>query len=294
MNEPSLIFNKTRIAPTPSGFIHLGNVLSFAVTAALAGQTNAKILLRIDDLDRERVQEKYVQDIFDTLDFMELPWHEGPRDVNEYKISYSQTHRMAMYREALQQLAAEGDVFACDCSRSTLNAAGQNYQDACLHKGLPLDATGVNWRLRNVPANALTVNTLTNGVAKIDLPGNMRHFVVRKKDGFPAYQLTSLLDDIYFGTNLVVRGDDLWPSTLAQLYLATILNHTGFLETTFHHHRLLAAPGGQKLSKSAGATAVRYLRQQGKKRADVYAEIARMAGIKEQVSNWAELAAYLL
>src|SRR5579872_3698555 len=67
-------FSKTRLAPTPSGFLHLGNVLSFAITAAIAAKTGAKILLRIDDLDRDRVNRDYVQDIFDTLNFLEIPW----------------------------------------------------------------------------------------------------------------------------------------------------------------------------------------------------------------------------
>jgi glutamyl/glutaminyl-tRNA synthetase len=108
-------FNRTRLAPTPSGFLHLGNILSFAITAALAEKTGAKILLRIDDLDRERVNKLYVQDIFDTLNFLEIPWDEGPRDAKEFEQTHSQMQRMAMYREALRQLADEGKVFACTC-----------------------------------------------------------------------------------------------------------------------------------------------------------------------------------
>jgi glutamyl/glutaminyl-tRNA synthetase len=80
-------FNKTRIAPTPSGYLHLGNVLSFAVTALLAKESGAKILLRIDDLDQARVNKRYLQDIFDTLNFLEIPWHEGPRNLEEFEDS---------------------------------------------------------------------------------------------------------------------------------------------------------------------------------------------------------------
>ena len=100
-------YNKTRIAPTPSGFLHLGNVLSFGITAALARKHGAKILLRIDDLDRTRINKQYVQDIFDTLNFLEIPWDEGPRNIKEYEDSYSQLHRMGVYQEALEQLADE-------------------------------------------------------------------------------------------------------------------------------------------------------------------------------------------
>src|ERR1700755_812419 len=117
MDEGIKHFKKTRIAPTPSGFLHLGNAYSFALTAALAEKYGAKILLRIDDLDRERVQKEYVQDIFDTLNFLELPWDEGPRNVMELERDWSQIHRMGLYKEALDLLREEGDLFACNCSR---------------------------------------------------------------------------------------------------------------------------------------------------------------------------------
>ena len=117
MNEVP-VFNKTRLAPTPSGYLHLGNIYSFAVTAALARKTQAKILLRIDDADRERTNKLYVQDIFDTLDFLGIPWDEGPKNTKEYEQEYSQVHRMGIYTKALQQLRESGMLFACTCSRA--------------------------------------------------------------------------------------------------------------------------------------------------------------------------------
>ncbi len=95
----ALAFKKTRIAPTPSGFLHLGNVLSFSITAALARKTGAAILLRIDDLDRGRVTTPYVQDIFDTLNYLGIPWDEGPRNYEEYQWEYSQVYRLDSYRK---------------------------------------------------------------------------------------------------------------------------------------------------------------------------------------------------
>jgi glutamyl/glutaminyl-tRNA synthetase len=137
-------YNKTRIAPTPSGFLHLGNVLSFAITATLARKNNAKIFLRIDDLDRARANKLYIQDIFDTLNFLEIPWDEGPRDVKEFEDCYSQLHRMAMYREQLQQLRDKRLIFACTCSRSQLQ--NTHFCD-CLHRQIPLETENVSWRL---------------------------------------------------------------------------------------------------------------------------------------------------
>lgn len=87
-------FNLTRIAPTPSGFLHLGNAFSFLKTKALAQKHNAKILLRIDDLDRERYRPEYVQDIFDTLDFLEIKIDLGPKNLQEFESEWSQVLRM--------------------------------------------------------------------------------------------------------------------------------------------------------------------------------------------------------
>lgn len=288
MNYPE--FKKTRIAPTPSGFLHLGNILSFAITASLAAKANAKILLRIDDADRERTNKVYVQDIFDTLDFMWIPWHEGPRNMQEYEREYSQLHRMDIYRDALQQLKESGTLFACTCSRADvlrLNAESI-YTGTCLHKGLPLDTPNAGWRINTDLAKELTMMTL-QGEVKTTLPRSMQYFMARKRDGFPAYQLTSLVDDMYFGIDLIVRGEDLWPSTLAQLYIASVVNNQSFLNTTFYHHQLMTDKAGHKLSKSEGATSVYYLRKDGKTPADIYIMIAAMMGVDVTPRSWEDL-----
>jgi glutamyl/glutaminyl-tRNA synthetase len=255
-----------RIAPTPSGFLHLGNVFSFAITAAMARRSSAEILLRIDDLDRERVQREYVEDIFDTLRFMEIPWDRGPRGFEEFEREYSQVHRLPMYRAALERLREAGVVFACDCSRAEVLRASKDggYPGMCRGKGLSLDAGEISWRLRTAAGAG-------------DLPAEMRDFVVRKKDGFPAYQLSSVVDDLYYGVDLIVRGQDLWASTQAQLYLSYALDAAAFRDIRFYHHRLLVTGAGEKLSKSAGATSIRYLRQQGLTAGEIYALIAREA-----------------
>lgn len=270
-------FKKTRIAPTPSGFLHLGNILSFDITVRLAQKTGAGILLRIDDLDRERADKAYVEDIFDTLRFLDIPWNEGPKNFAEYETSYSQLHRMDMYKKALHELEEGGHVFACTCSRAEVlrNNPDGIYPGTCRDKALPLDTKNASWRLRT-SSQALSVKTLEETTIQTTLPAVMQDFVVRKKDGFPAYQLTSVLDDAYYGIDLIVRGEDLWPSTLAQLYLASVLRQEAFLNSTFYHHPLLEESPGKKLSKSAGATSIQYLRKQGKTAADIYAMIDDM------------------
>jgi glutamyl-tRNA synthetase len=279
-------FNKTRIAPTPSGYLHLGNVLSFAVTALLAKKSGAKVLLRIDDLDQPRVNKLYLQDIFETLNFLEIPWDEGPRNLNEFDTDYSQLHRMPMYRDALKQLTDEGLVFACTCPRSWLNAGNEC---VCFDKKIPLSSANTSWRLLTGTHTDINIKGYNGSIITAALPADMHNFVVKKKDGFPAYQLTSVIDDLFFGVDLIVRGGDLWPSTLAQHVLANALGKNSFADIAFYHHPLLTEDG-KKLSKSAGAVSIRYLRENGKSPAEIYTMIAGMLGIKDPVTNWEQLA----
>ncbi|GAA4469219.1 tRNA glutamyl-Q(34) synthetase GluQRS [Nemorincola caseinilytica] len=273
-------FGKTRIAPTPSGYLHIGNVLSFATTAALAGRTGAKILLRIDDMDRDRVEREYVQDIFDTLNFLEIPWHEGPRNYEEFEQEYSQVHRLPLYSAALQQLWEVGHVFACTCSRAQVlsHSKDGSYPGTCRHKGLPPDTKDACWRLRT-DVNAVVHMRTLQGIEEHPFPTLMADPVIRKKDGYPAYQLSSVVDDMHYGVDLVVRGMDLRPSTLVQLYLAKLLRAGSFLDTTFHHHGLVSGADGMKLSKSAGATSVRYLREQYGTREEVWRVIRQCGNV---------------
>lgn len=288
-------FKRTRIAPTPSGFLHLGNVLSFSISAALARQTGAKILLRIDDLDQPRVNRQYLQDIFDTLDFLEMPWDEGPADVKAFEDSYSQLHRMDSYREALKQLADTGMVFACTCTRRQLTADSNN-EDLCncWRSKTSLAVENVSWRLITDSNAQLKVKNYNGQTINAALPAGMHHFVVKRKDGLPSYQLTSVVDDLFYEVDLVIRGEDLWPSTLAQHQLAAALGQNKFCDISFYHHHLLTEFSGKKLSKSAGATSVRYLRESGKTPTDIYTLIAVMLGISQPVNNWQQLAGLII
>jgi glutamyl-tRNA synthetase len=282
LNHP-LQFKRTRIAPTPSGFLHLGNILSFAITIELARKTGAAVLLRIDDLDQERYQDDYVQDIFDTLDFLELPWDEGPRDLAEFRRQYSQVNRLPSYEEALDHLQASGNLFACTCPRSLLQTTGKDgiYPGTCIEQDYSLSSPQVNWRLYTRPTQEITVKTIDGTPITTTLPGPIHYLVVKKKDRMPSYQLASIIDDLYFDVDLVVRGKDLWHSTVAQLYLSQHLPINTFHQTTFYHHALLTDQDGKKLSKTAGATSVRYLKNQGKKKEEVYKLLAQLAGLPD-------------
>jgi glutamyl/glutaminyl-tRNA synthetase len=280
-------YKKTRLAPTPSGYLHLGNILSFSVTAAIARKTGARILLRIDDIDRERMQPAFVQDIFDTLQFLEIPWDEGPRDATGFEKEYSQLHRMEIYREALKRLEGNGELFACNCSRSQLNDES-SYPGVCRDKNISLDMEQVNWRLKTT-SRELKIKPVKGENFSSAFPKSMQDFIVRKKDGYPSYQLTSVMDDLHYGVDLIVRGQDLWESTLTQHYLAEQLNEGSFNEIAFYHHPLLLSMNGGKLSKSAGDTSIQYLRKEGKTSRDIFNMIGKTLGIAVPVNDWSEL-----
>jgi glutamyl-Q tRNA(Asp) synthetase len=262
-------FCKTRIAPTPSGYLHTGNALNFLLTAALAKRYHAKLLLRIDDLDRERYRTAYAEDIFATLRFLNIQWDEGPRGLADFEKAWSQQQRMKPYKEALQKLRAAGAVFACACSRKE---AGEC---RCRSKHFSLDAPNMSWRVITGD-EVFLVKSLDGQATTASLPHEMKNFVVRKKDGWPAYQLASVVDDLHFGIDFIVRGEDLWPSTLAQLYLAKQLGEEGFSTMRFYHHPLLKGAGGKKLSKSAGAASVKHWRESGKTKEALLAYIGEL------------------
>jgi len=268
------LINHTRIAPTPSGFLHVGNILSFAITSALAQKSNAKVLLRIDDLDQARVNEEYIQDVFDTLNFLEIPWDIGPKDVQDFRDNWSQTHRMELYHGALDKLCDKGLVFACICSRQQIK---NSEPCTCLEKHIPLHTENAAWRLIT-RKKELNIRSYNGELIRTALPAEMQNFIIRRRDGIPAYQLASVVDDLHYNIDLVVRGQDLWSSTIAQHELALALGESRFNQIRFYHHPLLTEASGQKLSKSAGSTSIKYLRENGKSPSDIYTMIERMVG----------------
>ena len=280
---------KTRITPTPSGFLHLGNVMSFLITASLAKHVGAKILLRIDDMDKERVKRRYIEDIFKTLEFLGIPWDEGPRNFKEYKAKYSQVHRMKHYQKALEQLRNSNKLFACDCSRRkiSLNSPSGGYPGTCENRKLPFEDKEANWRLitsdKMIPLNDISRPGFT-----IAVPALLNDFVVRRKDGLPAYQLTSVVDDMLDKVDFIVRGKDLMGSSAAQLFLSQMLPQNPLKDAVFFHHRLMSDANNRKMSKSSGANSIQHLIKTGTDKTTIYQTIGNFLGIEQHVSNFEE------
>jgi len=255
---------KTRLAPTPSGYLHAGNGAAFVLAWKLAREAGGKLLLRIDDLDAERVRPEYVADIFDTLHWLGVDWDEGPRNAAELQSTWSQHLRMARYGELVEQLREGGHLYACTCSRKDVQdrTGSGDYDGHCRHLGLPFDEGECAWRLKLPEAGTVSWRTWPAGKlheAALDMPDP----VIHQRNGRPSYQIASLADDVDFGIDLVVRGADLLDSTAIQLYVAKLIGLEAFGRTRFLHHPLVLDANGAKCSKSQGAGSLRAARMAG-------------------------------
>lgn len=273
---------RLRFAPTPSGYLHPGNALNFTLNWLVARHCGGNILLRIDDLDAERKRPEYVQDVFESLVWLGLDWDEGPgiydlqyatyvqehtniglrvsAACDDFEKNWSQHRRLPLYFSVLEKLRDTGLLFACRKSRRDLAPFAGMYPAEFRDQNLDLDDPDVAWRIQTPPG----------------FP--MPDFIVRRRDGLPAYQVASFADDIHFGMSHVIRGEDLEASTQAQRFLAECLGEKVFFSIQFLHHPLLTNEMGEKLSKSAGASSLRAMREQGEGPREVFRKTAALLG----------------
>jgi len=272
------MLGKTRIAPTPSGYLHQGNLFSFALTWLMARKEGLQILLRIDDMDRARYRSHYVEDIFRSLEALGIDYDEGPESIDEFEKNWSQENRRALYNEALTQLKETNQLFACTCSRKDILAHSpvNIYPGTCLHKKLNLEGEKRAWRWKN-HLNTIRVSAWEQKDFQQKLPPEMLYPVLKSKAGFPAYQLSSVIDDLHFGISHIVRGDDLRSSSLLQIALAQSQGWQNFTQIRFHHHPLKTIQN-QKLSKSQDAPA-----------AEVYTNPKALPKLLEDLSQYLHL-----
>ena len=239
----------TRYAPTPSGYLHAGNLANFTLTRDLAVHVGADIALRIDDADAARYRREYVDDIFKTLRAHGLEWQIGPRDTDDFESRWSQRHKTAAYRQALRDLMDATDTYACACSRAVQRAVPTGgCTGGCRALRLPLEPERTALRVV-VPADTC----IDVSGAMVDLSAEMGDFVVWRRDDLPAYQLVSVVEDRDLGTTHIVRGEDLLASSAAQIWLAPGLGAANVAHATYVHHALVLDAAGRKLSKSQTA-----------------------------------------
>ena len=231
-----------RLAPTPSGYLHLGNAVNFVLTWLLVRRAGGTLHLRIDDLDRARLRRPYLENIFRVIDWLGIDYDLGPAGPDDFLRHYSQLLHLPAYNAVLRRLAQRpGLLYATRRSRTSPA------------EPVPFDTPGAAWRAR-VPPTFYVAGPAA--AAQVPLAAVMPDFIVRKKDGVAAYQVASVVDDLRLGTTLIVRGLDLQPSTAAQLWLAEQLPETQAFNPRrirFDHHPLLTDLNGHKLSKSTQA-----------------------------------------
>jgi glutamyl-tRNA synthetase len=272
----------------------LGNAFSFLLTTLIARKENGSILLRIDDIDSERTKPEYLQDIFESLEWLGIEWQEGPTGPDDFEENWSQHRRLDLYNSMLTQLRKQQLLFACNCSRKKLESFKTHaYPGICESLNLPKDASDTAWRLKVNSEESITFQDQILGSVTFPLGQETGSFIVRKKDALPSYQLVSLADDTHFRINCVVRGEDLLPSTAMQLFMADKLHLEGFRQVGFYHHKLQRDESGQKLSKSAGSVSLQYMRKRGFDAAEVYTLFAEqfLNHSNERVTTLSELEA---
>jgi glutamyl-tRNA synthetase len=263
---------RCRIAPAPTGYMHVGNARTALYNWLYARHHGGAFILRIEDTDRKRSTEEAIGIVTDSLRWLDIPWDEGPEVGGDYG-PYRQTERMALYEEATDRFLKEGRAYFCYCTPEEL----EDRRRAALKRG---ETPGYDGRCRNLTAaerrafeaesrpravrfamtgKDITVHDLIRGDSHF--PANdLRDFVIIRSDGTPTYLLAAAVDDVLMKMTHVIRGEDLLPSTPRQL---EIIRAMGAEPPAYAHLPLIVGPDRQPLSKRHGSVAVEWFREQG-------------------------------
>jgi glutamyl-tRNA synthetase len=269
-----------RLAPSPTGLLHLGHARSFLLAWWSARAAGGRVVLRLEDLDRARARPELVATCLADLRWLGLDWDGEP---------LVQSADPAPYERALTRLLADGRAYACVCSRAEVAAAGAphaedgelRYPGTCRGRFPDLAAAraasgrpaGV--RLA-VPGGELVVEDALRGGVAFDVQAEVGDFLLVRRDGVPAYQLAVVVDDARQGVTEVVRGDDLLPSAARQAWLQRLL---GLPTPRQAHVPLVVGPDSLRLAKRRGALALAELRAEGVDPARVLAWAAEGLGL---------------
>ena len=246
----------TRVAPAPTGYLHLGHVASALAVWGVAHAFSGRVLLRIEDHDRTRSRPEYETALLEDLAWLGFVPDEAP---------VRQRERGARYAEALDTLVEKGLVYACACSRKSIEALGGaeaaevRYPGTCRGRGID----GGRERARRVRLDDVTVGFVDLRLGTVEQTPSLQCGDVLVKDrlGQWTYQFAVTVDDFDQGIDLVIRGEDLLESTGRQIQLSRLLGRETPPE--FLHHPLIVQQDGRKLSKSNRDTGIRDLRASG-------------------------------
>lgn len=273
-----------RFAPSPTGYIHLGNVWTAFLAWLQVRQQKGTLILRIEDIDEQRSKPEYTQALLEDLAWLGLDWDEGPGKGGPYG-PYIQQERYSLYEKALQELQAKHLLYPCYCSRARLQAIGAPhegehhlYDGHCY--GMPEEQRRQmdrkpSWRV-HVPHVSVSFTDGSYGPFSDYLPRVCGDFVVRRADGLYAYQLAVAVDDGSMGITHVLRGRDLLSSTAQQIWLMEVL---GYTPPSYTHVPMLTDASGNRLSKRQQGITVRSLRDRGVQADAILSALALAGGL---------------
>ncbi|MBC8095845.1 MAG: tRNA glutamyl-Q(34) synthetase GluQRS [Akkermansiaceae bacterium] len=259
-----------RIAPSPTGYLHLGHARTFWIAQQRAQAAGGTIVLRNDDLDSTRYKMEFVDAMLEDLKWFGFQWQEGPYIGGPFG-PYNQSERMNFYRGALEQLEADGFIYRCTCSRKDIRTAATAphaaddedpiYPGTCRDKvdtSHRNPGSRFNWRFRVPDGETILFVDGNAGPQPFVAGKDFGDFVVWRQDDVPAYQLACVVDDASMRITEVVRGADLLLSTARQLLLYRALHLPA---PDFFHCALMKDENGIRLAKRHDALSLRTLRQ---------------------------------
>jgi glutamyl-tRNA synthetase len=269
-----------RLAPSPTGLLHLGHARTFWVAQERARANGGTLVLRNEDIDSTRFKLEFIPQMIEDLRWFGFEWQEGP-DCGGAFGPYSQSERRPFYAAALEKLRERGFIYPCTCSRKDIRDAasapnagddeGPIYPGTCRNKNLstlnsdksragPQLSTRFSWRFRVPDGETISFTDGNCGEQKFVAGKDFGDFVVWRHDDVPAYQLVCVVDDAAMGITEVVRGADLLLSTARQILLYRAL---GLTPPAFYHCALMLDEKGKRLAKRHDALSLRTLRERG-------------------------------
>jgi glutamyl-tRNA synthetase len=264
-----------RIAPSPTGYLHLGHARTFWTAYTRAREAGGALVFRNDDLDPQRSRPEFTTAMFEDLRWLGIEWQEGP-DVGGPYAPYVQSKRREHYVHLWRELFERGCLYPCYCSRKDLAEAAQAphesllnqdpndepiYNGRCREQTLAAsEPSGVTWRFRVPDGTTVSFHDIAAGPQQYTAGMDFGDFVVWRRDDVPAYQLAVVADDLAMGITEVVRGRDLLKSTARQLLIYQVL---GSILPAFYHCPLVTDSEGNRLAKRHDALSLRSLRLAG-------------------------------
>lgn len=254
---------RTRFAPSPSGYLHLGHLINIIYTWGIAQKFNGSVVLRIEDHDQERSKEEYVQAIQEDLDWFGLTYESSPL----------QSQRHAQYLDCLNLMSDQ--IYVCSCSRKTMRAY-QNYPQKelwyrgdCKHLNKSITKASPSALLRWItPEDTVLFEDIKLGMSQQTPSEQCGDFSLRDRRGNFSYQFCVVHDDLMDRIDLVIRGKDIFDSTGRQLLLRKTLQSFDNLQPLskdliYYHHPLIKGKEGKKLSKTEFAKSLKEWRDEG-------------------------------